>query len=329
MTDAQAPSNRMAILGPGGVGGFLAAALHRDGQPVTVVARESTAALIAERGISVQSVVLGDWVARPDATASLTQPVQTLIIATKAGAMATALQRIEAMPELVVPLLNGLDHLAQLRERFGADRVAAATIRIEADRPEPGRIVQTSTFLRIDLAADDAAPKARLPALAAILQHAGVAVRIERTEAQALWSKLVRLNALACTTSASGQQIGLIRSDRAWRGKLQRCIREATAVAVAEGAELDPESSIAELDDAHPGLGSSMQRDLAAGREPELDAIPGAVLRAGARHGLSCPTIASLAAIIAEQAGLPVPDRLLQAPRRKKSASRKESASRG
>jgi 2-dehydropantoate 2-reductase len=37
-----------------------------------------------------------------------------------------------------------------------------------------------------------------------------------------------------------------------------------------------------------------MQRDIAAGREPELDAIPGAVLRAAARHGLSCPTIASL-----------------------------------
>ena len=51
-----------------------------------------------------------------------------------------------------------------------------------------------------------------------------------------------------------------------------------------------------ELDAAHATLGSSMQRDIAAGREPELDAIPGAVLRAAARHGLECPTIEGLVA---------------------------------
>ena len=38
-----------------------------------------------------------------------------------------------------------------------------------------------------------------------------------------------------------------------------------------------------------------MQRDIAAGREPELDAIAGAVLRAGVRHGLRCPTVEWLA----------------------------------
>jgi len=50
-----------------------------------------------------------------------------------------------------------------------------------------------------------------------------------------------------------------------------------------------------------------MQRDIAAGRPPELDAIPGSVLRAAARHGLSCPTIEKLVLIIAERAGVPAP----------------------
>jgi 2-dehydropantoate 2-reductase len=50
-----------------------------------------------------------------------------------------------------------------------------------------------------------------------------------------------------------------------------------------------------------------MRRDIAAGREPELDAIAGAVLRAGARHGLECPTIARLAARTAERAGIDPP----------------------
>ena len=50
-----------------------------------------------------------------------------------------------------------------------------------------------------------------------------------------------------------------------------------------------------------------MQRDIAAGREPELDAIAGAVLRAGARHGLECPTIARLTAVIAERSATAPP----------------------
>jgi 2-dehydropantoate 2-reductase len=48
-----------------------------------------------------------------------------------------------------------------------------------------------------------------------------------------------------------------------------------------------------------------MQRDIAAGREPELDAIAGAVLRAGARHGLPCPTVVWLAERVAQRAGIP------------------------
>ena len=56
---------RISILGPGGVGGLVAAALTRAGEEVVVVARESTAARIAERGIRVTSVRLGDFTARP------------------------------------------------------------------------------------------------------------------------------------------------------------------------------------------------------------------------------------------------------------------------
>jgi ketopantoate reductase len=50
-----------------------------------------------------------------------------------------------------------------------------------------------------------------------------------------------------------------------------------------------------------------MQRDIEAGRTPELDAIPGSVLRAAARHGLQCPTIERLVVMIAERAGIPPP----------------------
>ena len=292
----------IAVLGPGGVGGFLAGALARSGEEVTVVAREPTAELITQAGISVKSVLLGDFHARPAATATLDEPVDVLVIATKATSLDAALERVQSTPGLVVPLLNGLDHIDRLRRRFPAERVAAGTIRIEAYREQPGQIVHTSPFLQVDVASEHAEAAAGLERLVKMLGDAQVPARVGASEAQILWSKLVRLNALALTTSASGERMGFIRTDPTWRAALLDCLQEGAAVAVADGATLDPATALGELEAAHAELGSSMQRDLAAGLTPELDAIAGSVLRAGRRHGIACPTIERLAAVVARKA---------------------------
>jgi 2-dehydropantoate 2-reductase len=299
---------RIAVLGPGGVGGLLAGALQRAGNEVLVVARERTASTIAARGLSVSSVTLGDFVAHPAAVPRLDQPVDALLIATKADGLDGALERIASDPALVLPLLNGLDHLRVLRERFSPGSVLAGSIRVEADRPEPGVVVHTSPFLLVQMASAEPAAGPGMAELARSLTDAGVPARVLESEAQVMWSKLVRLNALACTTSAYDKLLGEIRSTPALRADLVAAIEEASAVGRAEGAQdVDAATAIAELDRAHDSLGSSMQRDIAAGRLPELDAIPGSVLRAAARHDLACPTIERLVAVIAERAGIAPP----------------------
>jgi 2-dehydropantoate 2-reductase len=296
------------VLGPGGVGGLIAGLLERDGTPVVVVAREATAETISERGLRVDSVSFGEFVAYPRVVARLQEPVDVLIVATKASGLQAALERVEAQPKLVLPLLNGLDHLAVLRERFGADTVLAGTIRVEADRPEPGVVVHTSPFLLVEMAGHDPRARTSMDALTQLLKDAGISARIGASEAQVMWSKLVRLNALACTTSAFETLLGEIRSTPELRSALVGSIEEGCAVGQAEGAtDVDPTIALGELEKAHDTLGSSMQRDIAAGREPELDAIPGSVLRAAARHDLQCPTIERLVAMIAARAEVPIP----------------------
>lgn len=297
---------RIAVLGPGGVGGLLAAALHAAAVPVVVVATERTAKTIAEHGIRVSSVRFGKLTARPPAVTMLSEPVDALIVATKANGLQPALQRIQAEPGLVLPLLNGVDHMAVLRSRFDARTVLAGTIRAGSDRPQPGVIVHTSEFLRIDIAGERA-PREPVERLAGTLERAGVPAQVLQSEPQVLWSKLVRLNALACTTSAYDMKIGPIRSTPELRADLIGAIEEGCAVAAAEGASIDPSEPVAELAAANATHGSSMQRDIAAGRVPELDAIAGSVLRAAARHGIECPTIERLTAAIAERAGMPMP----------------------
>jgi 2-dehydropantoate 2-reductase len=299
---------KVAVLGPGGVGGLLAGALERSGTEVVIVAREETAAKIRDEGLSVSSLILGELSARPRTVERLEESVEVLIVATKASGLNDALERIVAEPKLVLPLLNGLDHMRVLRERFATGSVLAGSIRVEADRPEPGVVVHTSPFLLVQMACAEPASRAGMERLAQTLSDAGVPARVLDSEAQVMWSKLVRLNALACTTSAYDKLLGEIRGTPALRADLEAAIKEACAVGRAEGAQdVDAATAIAELDRAHDTLGSSMQRDIAAGRTPELDAIPGSVLRAAARHGLRCPTIERLVAMIAARAGVALP----------------------
>lgn len=290
----------VAVLGPGGVGGLLAGVLDRAGSDVVVVARESTATVIAQDGLRIQSVTFGDFVAHPRAVAQLREPVDALLVATKASGLEPALERIAVEPGVVLPLLNGLDHIAVLRRRFAGGSVLAGSIRVEADRPAPGLVVHTSPFLLVSMASAEPAVRPAMQALADTLSDAGVPVRVSDSEADVMWSKLVRLNALACVTSVYDVLLGEIRSTPRLHADLVGAIEEACAVGRAEGAkDIDPARAVAELEAAHDTLGSSMQRDIAAGREPELDAIPGSVLRAGARHGIPCPTIERLVALIA------------------------------
>jgi 2-dehydropantoate 2-reductase len=287
----------IAVVGPGAVGGFLAGALSRAGTPVTLVAREETAALIARDGLRVESVRLGSFTVRPPAVAALETAADVLVVAVKAPALDAALERVRAEPALVIPLLNGVEHVARLRERFG-DRVTAGSIRIGAERPAPGRVVHRSPLFRVELG-----PPGPADAFAHALRAAEVPCRVLAREADVLWSKLSRLCPLALTTAASALTIGEVRSHPGWRTMLADAVLETGRVARAEGAAVDEGAVLEELYELDPGQTSSLARDVAAGAETELDAIGGAVLRAAGRHDLACPAVEQLVSVVEQRVG--------------------------
>ena len=288
----------IAVLGPGGVGGFVAGALSRAGEDVTVVAREDTAAIIARDGLRVDSIRLGRFVARPAATAELSVTPEILIVAVKAPALDAAIERIAGDPGLVVPLLNGVEHVERLRAAFPGP-VVAGSIRIAVERVAPGHVVHSSPLFRIELAPDE--PGVR--ALGHRLRAAEIPAKVVDSEADVLWTKLARLSALALTTAASGRTIGEVLAHPRWRLLLEGAVDETAAVASAEGASVDPHAILAELTELAPDQTSSLARDVASGADHELDAIGGAVLRAAERHGLPATAVADLVQAVTERVG--------------------------
>ncbi len=282
---------RHAVLGAGGVGAFLGAALARAGRDVLLLMREES---LARYGgvMHVESAVLGDFEAELPAAATLEEAVDVVWVATKAPQLADALERVIEAPaedSVVVPLLNGLDHAELLRRRFGPTRVLPASITIESERVEPGLVRQLSGFAFVVLS-----PAPQATDLRSELVDAGIAASIGENEASVLWRKLALLAPIALTTTLRGSRLGGVVADPPWRRRLEGCVREVTAAARADGVVIDADALIAQIESAPPELRSSMQKDREAGKATEIDAIGGSVLRAAARHGLDAPTTRAL-----------------------------------
>ncbi|MFE4412165.1 ketopantoate reductase family protein [Streptomyces sp. NPDC056821] len=283
----------VAVLGPGGVGGLLAALLSRAGHRVICLAGDATARSLREGGVRVHSAQFGDFTAKVEADTELREPVDLCVVAVKHTSLDAALDRVPpamlGTDGLVLPLLNGVEHPETLRRRYGDDRVAAGVIRVESTRVAPGVIEHGSPFTEIDLAGTTARP---LTGLAAVLESAGVRTRVAESETAVLWAKLAFLAPFALLTTRYDAPIGTVRTGH--REELLALVEEITAVGRAAGAPLDADRTLAMYDALPAGMKSSMQRDAEAGRALELDAIGGAVLRAAKRYGVPAPTAARL-----------------------------------
>ena len=288
----------IAVLGLGGIGAMVAA---RTG--ALCIGTERTVGAIRAQGVRL---VQGGrtTVAHPEATERLERSVSLLVVAVKAYDLERALERVVPRAldgAVVLPLLNGLEHMDALRRWFdpavaGAGPVVAAGSigQVEAHSPEPGVVTQPTTGDAVITAACRDLGRDALGARLAPLRVDGIEVVVEIDERAVLWAKAARLGVLAAATVASGEPIGTLRSEGAWRERLAAALGEACAAAAADGVPLDPSGQWAIIDAMPHDLTTSTARDAAAGRPTELDAIAGSVLRAARRLGIATPVLEGL-----------------------------------
>lgn len=283
-----------AILGAGGVGGLISACLAKLGDSVTLIVRSESLAQFPEQ-IQLESP-FGNF-HQPISKAAEVPPCDVLWITVKATQLEGALKAV-TKPQVVgtiVPLLNGIDHVAALRAKYGAEKVIPATIAVETERVAPAHIVHRSPFARLSVSSSG---RTLLGATVDGLAKIGFECRFVDDEPTLMWSKLVFLAPFALSTTAAGQPIGGVLTNPERRDLAIGCVREACAVAAAEGAKVDPNAIIAGSGKFPPGMRSSMQKDVEQGNPPELDAIAGPILRGAARHGIAVPATQRLVAEI-------------------------------
>lgn len=288
---------RIAIIGSGGVGGYYGALLARAGNDVTFIARGDHLRAIRAKGLTVKSVH-GDFEVRPaqatDDPAEIGPAGLTLFtVKTYDTDSAAVLMRPLVGPNTaVLPLQNGVESAARLGRYFGREAVLGGMTQVMAYIAEPGVIRQESQFRRIVFGELDRRQTPRLETIRDALARSGIEAEATGDIGKALWTKLLFIASFSGLTSVMRAPAGPVMSDAESRSLLNRAMREVEAAARAKGVALDAdvvEKTMAFCEKLDSTATSSMQRDAAAGRRLEYDALNGAVVRAGRETGVPTP----------------------------------------
>ena len=287
---------KIAIVGAGGVGGYLGGLLARAGHEVAVVARGEHLRAIRERGLKVRSVH-GDFEVRPALATDRPSEfgaADLIVFAVKTydtDAAAEASTPVAGPATMVLPVQNGVDAAARLAPHFGS-RVIPATAWIVASIETPGVIRQESQVRRFVIGETNGRMTRRLETVRAAIASSGCPVEATTEIEKVLWTKLLFLASIGALTAVTRSNVGRILAVPEARDILRRAMAEVEAVARAKGIPLDGGAVETGMEFAarlEPTATSSMARDVAAGRRTEHEALSGVVVRGGREAGIATP----------------------------------------
>lgn len=288
---------RILVVGAGAIGGYFGARLLQAGRDVTFLVRPRRAAQLAAHGLRVKSPHGDLHFPDPPLIQSnqITQPYDVVLLSCKAYDLDSAMDGFApAMgPEtVVVPLLNGMQHLDRLDARFGAERVMGGRCMISSTLDDDGNILHLSAFHILSFGERPSGGSDRAQALAAAFGNAGFDVQRSDAMLQDMWEKWLFLATLASSTCLMRAAIGDILAAPHGRETIAALFNECMAIAAANGYPPRApalEQARATLFAEGSPLTASMLRDLERGAPIESDQIVGDLL---ARRGQTdAPTL--------------------------------------
>ena len=277
---------RIAVVGLGSVGGAVAGTLAAAGRyKIFACTRQPIARLTLERAEGTIELPLRNLTDPAQAG-----PVDWVLLCTKTHQTAAAapwLARLSTPATRVAVMQNGIDHVARVAPLAGGASIVPVLVYYNCERLAADRVRLRHAGPHDAIVADDEPGRA----FAALFEETPLRIVRSGDFTTLAWRKLL-INAVAnpITALTMQRQAVLRRSDvqELCRGILD----EAVAAARADGVQLAEDETactIATLLNFSGELGTSMYFDRLGGRKLEVEALTGAIVAAGGRHGLAMP----------------------------------------
>lgn len=274
---------RIALIGPGAIGGLVAAWLCQDEQnKISVCARTPFRKLEMDTPYGPVTAEPEIFISTEDA-----KSVDWVLVATKAYDSAAAAQWFPALLNdrtRAAVLQNGVDHVERFSGFLPAERILPVIVDCPTERKSPGRIAQRGEATIVVPHSDAGA------AFCKLFENTRIEASQDPDFEQAAWRKLC-INAAGVVNALTGKPAGVVRDDHA-AGLMRKIVHETVSVARAEGVGL-PDGMAEEVINIYRGQPensiNSLLADRQAGRPMEVDIRNGVIVRTGRKHGIATP----------------------------------------
>ena len=310
-------AKRICVAGIGAIGGLLAAMLgKRYAGDLSLIARGPRAEALRRQGVVLHSEFYGELTAHPARIASRGEeigPQDIVFVCVKNYSLeqiAESLRPAVDSRTTVIPVMNGTEAGDRLRALFPEAIVGDAVIYTVTGANADYTITQKGPYTRMfigDALPGDAARTRAIREAYDLLKSVDFDARWTDDIRGEIWQKYILNCAFNTMTARYRNTSGDIRASEQLKADAFALLSETTAVARACGvslpADLAEQKCAFMMEGQAPGATSSMRRDMDAGRQTEIDAFTGSVLRKAQQYGLQAPvTRAYHEALLAEGA---------------------------
>ena len=292
---------KIAVIGIGGVGGYVAGMLAKAYPHVTMVARGARGESIRENGLVLHSDYKGEIVAKPERVASVREMGQQdyIFICVKNYSLEDVCENIRDVvtdDTVIIPVMNGVDPGEKIRSLIGRGTVVDSLIYTVAFANADFSISQQDTFtwLCIGIKNADQGQQEKVAQVAEILKGADIDYKDDGDIEVEIWRKYILNCAFNVMTAFYDNTIGELRRDPVKAQQYETLVWEAASVGRAKGVALTDEhiqEVIHKFRHVHAdNATSSLQRDFQiCKKQTELETFSGYIVQEAKRLGVSIP----------------------------------------
>lgn len=304
---------RVAVVGVGGVGGYLAGMLGQVCPHLTLAARGGRKESLQRNGLILHSDYKGELTAVPEQvveTKDLKEQDFIFICVKNYSLEEVCRELAPAVTDetVIIPVMNGVNPGERVRSYLGRGTVVDSLIYIVAFANEDYSITQQGDFARLCIGIKDAAvpqeneaavyqkkaaPQEKAAETAALLTAADIDCEVAADIEVEIWRKYILNCAYNVETAFYDNTIGQLRRDEKKAKEYEALVNEAYQVGLAKGVAIRQEHIDAIIHRFYYELAddatSSLQRDIRAGHRSEVDVFGGYIVREAERHGIPVP----------------------------------------
>lgn len=293
------------VIGAGGTGGSIGSYMTEAGKDVTLIARGEHLKQMQENGLCMETTAKGNYTVQPIKSVDMAhyeeQP-DVIFVCVKGYSLEETLpfiRRVAGADTIVIPILNIYGTGGRMQEKLPELLVTDGCIYIAGEIKEPGTILLRGDIFRIVYGVRN--PEELRPELFTVaqdLKESGIdGVLSDNIRRDAL-QKFAFVSPMAACGLYYHVTAGEVQKTGDPRDTFVKLMKEIDALAVAMGVPFLVDivaTNLRILDTLNPEASTSMQRDVYAGKQSEIDGLIYEVVRMGQQYGVPVPTYEMIA----------------------------------